>query len=149
MKKSLIIIWFCCFSSLISPFCKNNLQKCFKKPFLGPTHSCGTSMIVRSPSAWVSGLILAKKKKQLRKKTLRIQKEMDKEITIWFIIDENMNKIMKKHWFFAKIKNDGNQKWWIWCFVKSIFERSTGVSWKSSGRRSTAVDEIYPLTVLK
>ena len=35
----------------------------------------------------------------------RIQKEMDKEITIWFIIDENMGKIMKKHWFWAKIKN--------------------------------------------
>ena len=30
-----------------------------------------------------------------------------------------------------------------------IFEGSTGVSLKSSGRRSTAVDEIYTLTVLK
>ena len=34
MKKTLKRIWFSCFSSL---FCKNNLQKCFKKPFLGPT----------------------------------------------------------------------------------------------------------------
>ena len=35
MKKALKIIRFYCFPSLISPFCKNNLQKCFKKTFLG------------------------------------------------------------------------------------------------------------------
>ena len=29
-------------------------------------------------------------------KKLRIQKENDREITIWFLIDENMSKIMEK-----------------------------------------------------
>ena len=90
-----------------------------------------------------------RKKHQLRKKKSRIQKKIVKEIIIWFIIDENMNKIMKKTLIFAKIKNGGNKKRWIWFFVKMIFEGSTGVSLKLSGRRSTAVDEIYPLAVLK
>ena len=85
---------------------------------------------------------------QFRKK-LPIWKKMVKEITIWFIIDENMNKIMEKHWFWAKIKNYGNQKWWIWGFVKMVFGGSTDVSLKSSRRRSTAADEIYTLVVLK
>ena len=40
----------------------------------------------------------ARKKYELRKKMLRIQKEIVKEIIIWFIIDENMSKIMKKRW---------------------------------------------------
>ena len=58
-------------------------------------------------------------------------------------------KLWKKYWFWTKIKKCGNQKWWIWCFVKMIFEGSIGVSLKPSGRRSTVVDEIYSLAVLK
>ena len=74
---------------------------------------------------------------------------MIKEITIGLIIDENMSKIMKKNIDFErKLENYGNQKWWIWGFVKMIFEGSTDVSWKSPGRRSTAVDEIYTSTLL-
>ena len=66
------------------------------------------------PTAWadrrIAPLIECKKHK-LRKKKLRIQKEMDKEITFVSFIDENMNKMMKKTLIFAKIKNYGNRKW--------------------------------------
>ena len=78
------------------------------------------------------------------RKMFPIRKKTTDKITIWFIIDENMSKIMKK-----TLISSENQKWWILCFVKMIFEGSTGVSLKSSGRRSTAVDEIYTLVVLK
>ena len=62
-------------------------------------------------------MTLQGKKHQLRKKMLRIQKEMDKEITIWFIIDDNMSKIMKKILILSEIKNGE-----FWVLLKWFLE---------------------------
>ena len=72
-----------------------------------------------------------------------------KKWTKKLLFDSLLMNILAKWWkndvLFAKIKNYGNQKWWIRGFVNMVFGGSTGVSLKSSGRRSTAVDNIYTL----
>jgi hypothetical protein len=79
--------------------------------------------------------------------------EFRKKLSKKLLFDSLLMKIWAKLWknidFLRKSENYGNQKWWICGFVKMIFEGSTGVSLKWSGRRSTAVDEIYTLIVLQ
>ena len=71
----------------------------------------------------------------------------EKKLSIKLLFDSLLMKTWAKWWFFAKNQNDGDQKWWIWCFVKTKFEGSTGVSLKSSDRRLIVADGIYALAV--
>ncbi len=138
IEKNMILLFFI----IIFPFCKNNLQKCFQKPFLGLA-----SMRTPPPRLWRCRHRhhAVPKNTSWERKSHGSRKKLSKKL----LFDSLLMKIWTKHGFFAKIKNDGYWKWWIWCFVKMIFVGSAGVSLKSSGRRSTAVDEIYPLAVSK